>query len=67
MASMTYYSEIGLVARARFVTWQCCIAGFAVSGVRFGSVIARGLAGLVSSVWVWRHRQPLGEIDEARR
>lgn len=40
MASMTYYSEFGLVAPPPFATWQCCIAGFAVSAVGFSIVIA---------------------------
>lgn len=40
MASMSYYSEFGLVAPPRFATWQCCIAGFAVSAVGFGIVVA---------------------------
>jgi hypothetical protein len=50
MASMTYYTEFGLVAPARFATWECCVGGFAVSVVGFGIVTALNRAFVSTSL-----------------
>src|SRR5579863_6038255 len=50
MASMTYDCLMCLVALPRYATWQCCVAGVAVSGLAFGVTVALDRAFLRASL-----------------
>ena len=50
MASMTYDCLMCLVALPRYATWQCCVAGAAVSGLAFGVTVALDRAFLRASL-----------------
>ena len=50
IASLTYDCLMCLVALPRYATWQCCVAGVAVSGLAFGVTVALDRAFLRASL-----------------
>lgn len=50
LASLTYDCVFCLFAPPRFATWQCCMAGVAVSALTFGVTVALDRAFLPASL-----------------
>lgn len=67
MASITSYCALCVAAPPRFATWQCCIAGLAVSAVGFGVTTALSRAFLPASVGGIRRASRFLFEDLARR